>query len=160
MRADGAYVPQAMAAPPRPSGFATAALVLALIGPFTAFLGFVFGILALVQIHYSRGKLTGTTNAIAGVVLSVFSVTVLLPAFMWVLPRLEGVKQRVERATTTVNRTIETTNKISDQLKPLLEDSPDAPAAPNAQSAPKEKSSPSFEIRIPKDLLPNILPTW
>lgn len=58
--------------PPRTSGLAVASLILGILGAFviTGLLGLIFGIIALVQIGGSRGRLRGQGLAIAGTVIS------------------------------------------------------------------------------------------
>ncbi|UCC69576.1 MAG: DUF4190 domain-containing protein [Armatimonadota bacterium] len=57
---------------PRTSGLAIASLILGILGGFvvTALLGLIFGIIALVQIGRSQGRLRGQGLAIAGTVIS------------------------------------------------------------------------------------------
>ena len=57
---------------PRTSGLAVASLILGLLGGLviTALLGLIFGIIALLQIGGSRGRLRGQGIAIAGTIIS------------------------------------------------------------------------------------------
>jgi hypothetical protein len=57
---------------PRTSGLAVASLILGLLGAFviTALLGLIFGIMALLQIDRSQGRIRGQGLAIAGTVIS------------------------------------------------------------------------------------------
>ena len=75
-----AAVPQAPAGPvmrPRTSGWAIAALVLGILSPFTCMLttlpAVVAGIVALVKIGNSNGRLKGIGMAIAGIALPLSS---------------------------------------------------------------------------------------
>lgn len=79
------------------SGLAIAALVLAILSPFTCFItavpAIIMGIIALVMIPQSRGQLKGTGLAITGIVLPIVLVP-LVPCFMGVLmPALVRVRQ-------------------------------------------------------------------
>ena len=58
--------------PPRTSGLAVASLILGILGGLviTGLLGLIFGIMALVQIGRSQGRLRGQGLAIAGIVIS------------------------------------------------------------------------------------------
>jgi prepilin-type processing-associated H-X9-DG protein len=81
------------------SGLAIAALVLAVLSPFACFItaipAIILGIISLVQIEKSGGKLTGKGMAIAGIVVPV----VLLPAIIMVailMPALAQVKNQAK----------------------------------------------------------------
>jgi prepilin-type processing-associated H-X9-DG protein len=80
------------------SGLAIAALVLAILSPFTCFItaipAIIMGIIALVMIPQSRGQLKGTGLAITGIVLPVILVPLvpcLMGMFMPALARLRQV---------------------------------------------------------------------
>jgi prepilin-type processing-associated H-X9-DG protein len=79
------------------SGLAVAALVLAILSPFTCFItaipAIIMGIIALVMILQSRGQLKGIGLAITGIVLPVVLVP-LVPCLMGMLmPALARVRQ-------------------------------------------------------------------
>jgi len=80
-------LPASAPTPPRTSGLAITSLILGVLGAcgFTAIIGLILGILALVQISKSEGRLKGQGLAIAGVIVSaVFLLlmpALLLPAF-------------------------------------------------------------------------------
>ncbi len=63
---------------PHTSGMAIASLVLGILG-ITALLGLILGIVSLVQINRSRGRLRGQGLAIAGICVSAFALLVLIP---------------------------------------------------------------------------------
>ncbi len=82
---------------PKTSGLAIAALVLAILSPFTCFItaipAIIIGIVALVNIPQSRGQLKGTGLAITGIVLPV-ALLPLVPCLMGMLmPALARVRQ-------------------------------------------------------------------
>jgi len=83
---------------------AITALVLGIFSLFTVGLtalpAILVGIIALVVIHESRGRLAGTGPAIAGIVISVLS---LLLVFGMVVPTLMRVRQLATRATCGTN---------------------------------------------------------
>jgi len=70
--------------PARTSGMAIASLVLGILGMLglTALLAVVLGIVALVQISRSGGRLRGQGLAIAGICLSAFMLVAILPAML------------------------------------------------------------------------------
>ncbi len=72
--------------PPRTSRLAIASLILAALGFFslglTAIVGFFLGIVSLVQIRRSGGKLLGGAEAIAGIIIPIVFAILLYPAFM------------------------------------------------------------------------------
>lgn len=72
---------------PKTSGMAIAALVLGILSLFTCGLtmpfGIIFGIVALVQINKSSGRVGGQGMAIAGIVVSAFAVVLVLPAILF-----------------------------------------------------------------------------
>ena len=70
--------------PARTSGMAIASLVLGIFGflGVTALVAVVLGIVALVQISGSRGRLRGQGLAIAGICLSAFMLVAILPAML------------------------------------------------------------------------------
>ena len=94
----GAPAPAAPAAAARTSGMAIAALVLGVLGfvtcGITALVGLIFGIIALINIKRSNGRLSGSGLAIASICVSVVFL-LLLPLFAaLMLPALAKAKQR------------------------------------------------------------------
>jgi len=88
---------QAQMRAPKTSGLAIAALVLAILSPFTCFIAaipaIIMGIVALVMISQGRGQLKGTGLAITGIVLPVVLLP-LVPCLMGILmPALARVRQ-------------------------------------------------------------------
>ncbi len=80
---------------PRTSGMAVASLVLGILGclGITALAGLVLGIVSLIRINNSRGRLSGTGLAVAGIAVSgVFLL--MTPALM--LPALAKAKQKAQ----------------------------------------------------------------
>ena len=71
--------------PARTSGMAIASLVLGILGMLglTALIGVVLGIVALLQISGSRGRLKGQGLAIAGLCISGFMLLAVLPAMFY-----------------------------------------------------------------------------
>lgn len=69
---------------PRTSGLAIASLVLALFGGLVlpALISMILGIIALIQIAKSNGKLTGRGFAIAGIAISGLIVLIVYPVFV------------------------------------------------------------------------------
>jgi prepilin-type processing-associated H-X9-DG protein len=88
---------QAPITPPKTSSMAIAALVLAILSPFTCFISaifsIIFGIVALVKISQSKGRLKGTGLAVTGIALPVVLLP-LVPCLMGMLfPALARVRQ-------------------------------------------------------------------
>ncbi len=81
-QAVGAPAPPAAAVKPTTSGMAIASLVLGILG-ITALLGLILGIVSLVQINRSRGRLRGQGLAIAGICVSAFMLVAILPAMLF-----------------------------------------------------------------------------
>jgi prepilin-type processing-associated H-X9-DG protein len=89
-------LPPVAPAPAKTSGLAIASLILGLLGiacGFTAIVGLVLGIVALVQINKSQGRLRGQGLAIAGVIISGIFILV-MPAML--LPALAKAKARAQ----------------------------------------------------------------
>jgi type II secretory pathway pseudopilin PulG len=87
--------PVPMAAPSKMSGLAIASLVLGILGicgGFTAVLGLILGIIAIVKINNSRGTLAGHGIAIAGIIISALFMMAI--PFAMLLPVLGAAKQR------------------------------------------------------------------
>jgi len=85
-------------APPKASGLAIASLILGCLGlltcGITSLVGLVLGIIAMVRISKSQGRMGGQGLALAGTIVSaVFLLLVPLPAAM-LLPALAKAKQR------------------------------------------------------------------
>lgn len=98
--ADYSPPPLPNAAPAKMSGLAVTSLVLAVLGLFscglTALFGLALGIIALVKVKNSQGRLTGSGLAIAGIVVSAIFL-VLLPVFAaMLLPALAAAKGRAQ----------------------------------------------------------------
>lgn len=98
--------PLSDAAPVKTSGMAIASLVLGILGVFscgvTALVGLVLGIIAMVKVNGSGGKLRGFGFALAGTILSgIFLLAIPIYAAM-LLPALAAAKQKAE-AITCVN---------------------------------------------------------
>jgi len=92
---------QARYTPPKTSGMAIAALVLAILSPFTCFISaifsIIFGIVALVKISQSKGQLKGTGLAVTGIALPVVLLP-FIPCLMGILfPALARVRQTAFR---------------------------------------------------------------
>ncbi len=72
--------------PPRTSRLAIASLILAALGFFslglTAIVGFVLGIISLIQIRRSEGRLVGRDAAITGIVFSLLIPVFFYPVYM------------------------------------------------------------------------------
>jgi hypothetical protein len=88
------------AAPAKTSGMAIASLVLGILGMFTcgitALIGLIFGIIAMVKVKTSGGKLGGSGIALAGVIVSgIFLVMIPIYAAL-MLPALAAAKQRAQ----------------------------------------------------------------
>ncbi len=98
---------QAPVIPPKTSSMAIAALVLAILSPFTCFLSaipaIILGIVSLVKISQSKGRLKGTGMAVTGIALPV----VLLPFVMLLMgilfPALANTRQLALRVDCAVN---------------------------------------------------------
>ena len=100
--AEGQGAPPALSAPvveARTSGMAIASLVLGILGlcGITALVGLILGIISLVKINRSGGRLSGQGLAIAGICVSGFMLLVSVP-FMagMTLPALARAKQRAQ----------------------------------------------------------------
>jgi prepilin-type processing-associated H-X9-DG protein len=90
----------ASAAPPKMSGMAVASLVLGILGMFTcgltALVGLILGIVAMVKVKNSGGKLGGGGLALAGTIVSGIFL-VMLPLFAaMLLPALAQAKQKAQ----------------------------------------------------------------
>jgi prepilin-type processing-associated H-X9-DG protein len=87
-------------APARTSAMAVTSLVLGILGlltcGFTALFGLIFGIIALVKVKGSQGKLKGDGLALSGIIVSgVFLLMIPVFAAM-LLPALAAAKQRAQ----------------------------------------------------------------
>jgi prepilin-type processing-associated H-X9-DG protein len=97
-----AGAPPPLAVPERPartSGLAITSLVLGILGicGITALVGLVLGIVALVKINRSGGRLSGQGLAIAGICVSGFMLLVSIPFMAGLtLPALARAKQRAQ----------------------------------------------------------------
>lgn len=86
----------APAAPPKTSGMAIASLVCGVLG-CTAIVGVVLGIVALLRINRSQGRLGGQGIAIAGLCVSGFMLIFAIPVFAGLtLPALAKAKGRAQ----------------------------------------------------------------
>jgi prepilin-type processing-associated H-X9-DG protein len=90
--------PQAATAPPKTSGMAVTSLVLGCLGLLTcgvtALVGLVLGIIALVRINKSEGRLGGQNLALAGTIVSA-ALLLLVPIFAaMTLPALAKAKAK------------------------------------------------------------------
>jgi NADH:ubiquinone oxidoreductase subunit K len=78
------------------SGLAIASFVLGLAGPFTngvcALIGLPLGIVALVQINRSQGKLDGKGFAIAGIVISAVMIAVCVVMIIMCIPVIRAIQ--------------------------------------------------------------------
>jgi hypothetical protein len=88
------------AAPPKTSGMAVTSLVLGILGAFTcgitALFGLIFGIIALVKVQKSGGRLKGFGLALAGTIVSgIFLFMIPIFAAM-LLPALAAAKQKAQ----------------------------------------------------------------
>jgi hypothetical protein len=86
--------PAAAAAPPsKTSGFAIASFVCGLLGclGITAIAGLILGIVALIKINTSQGRLKGNAFAIMGLCFSAFMLVAALPAFSKARQRAQSV---------------------------------------------------------------------
>ncbi|HEY0457202.1 MAG TPA: DUF4190 domain-containing protein [Verrucomicrobiae bacterium] len=86
---------------PRTSGMAISSLVLGICGLFTcgitALIGVILGIVSLVKINKSNGRLSGRGMAIAGICCSAFFLTIGLPfSAAMLLPALAKAKARAQ----------------------------------------------------------------
>jgi hypothetical protein len=96
----GAPPPLPTAAPAKTSGMAIASLVLGILGVFTcgvtALIGLILGIIAMVKVKNSGGKLGGNGIALAGTIVSgIFLLMIPIYAAM-MLPALAAAKQRAQ----------------------------------------------------------------
>ena len=87
-------------APVQTSGLAIASLVLALFFfvPFAPLLGLVFGIIALSQISYSNGRLTGKGLAVAGVAIGGLVTLIMCMMVVWLSMSLLALPSPRHRA--------------------------------------------------------------
>ena len=97
-------------APARTSGMAIASLVLGILGLFTcgltALFGLIFGIIALVKVKGSQGKLSGNGLALAGIIVSAIFL-MMLPIFAAMfLPALAAAKERAQTINCVSNEKI------------------------------------------------------
>ena len=99
----------AVPARPKTSGHAVASLILGIVGPCTAGLasiaGLILGIVGLSKIKKSAGAIRGEGLAIAGIILSALGVLMLALSPILVailLPAIAGVRGKV-RALTSMN---------------------------------------------------------
>jgi len=84
---------------PRTSGLAITSLVLGALGfcGITGLIGLVLGIIALVSINKSQGKISGKGFAIAGICVSAFMLLLAIPIMAGLfLPALAKAKQKAE----------------------------------------------------------------
>lgn len=91
--------PPVAGALPQTSGLAIASLVLGLLGfcGVTALVGLILGIVALVKINRSQGRLTGNGFAIGGICASGFMLLFALPIFAaLLLPALARARERAQ----------------------------------------------------------------
>jgi prepilin-type processing-associated H-X9-DG protein len=93
--------------PAKTSGMAIAALVLAILSPFTCFISaifsIIFGIVALVKISQSKGQLKGIGLAVTGIALPVV-ILPFIPCLMGILfPALARTRQLALRTHCAVN---------------------------------------------------------
>lgn len=102
-RAAAAAVPPALAAgmaPAKTSGLAITSLVLGILGLFscgiTALVGLVLGIVALVKIKNSQGRLSGNGLAIAGIAVSALFLLMLPIYAALMLPALAKAKEKAQ----------------------------------------------------------------
>jgi hypothetical protein len=89
--------------PPKTSGLAVAALVLAILAPFTCLLtlipALVCGIMALTGINKSAGRLKGKGLAVAGITVSAVALPIVMALLMAILmPALNAAKERAQQA--------------------------------------------------------------
>jgi len=91
--------------PPRTSGLAVASLILGILGGLvvTALLGLLFGIIALVQIGGSRGRLRGQGIAIAGTVISGLALLCIPILAAMVFPVFSRARSSAHKATCLSN---------------------------------------------------------
>jgi prepilin-type processing-associated H-X9-DG protein len=92
--------PPLPAAAPKTSGLAVTSLVLGVLGVFTcgltALFGLILGIIAMVKVKNSGGKLSGNGLALAGVIVSAVFLF-LIPIFAaMLLPALAAAKQKAQ----------------------------------------------------------------
>jgi prepilin-type processing-associated H-X9-DG protein len=98
----GAVLPQPLTAaqtPAKTSGLAITSLVLGILGlcGITALVGLILGIVALVKINRSGGRLSGQGLAIAGICVSAFMLLVSIPmTAAMVLPALARAKSKAQ----------------------------------------------------------------
>jgi prepilin-type processing-associated H-X9-DG protein len=88
------------------SGLAIAALVLGILGPFTCItipLAIIFGIVALVKIGNSAGRLKGTGLAVAGIVTPIVLIPFVALLMGILMPALAQVKVYAERTVCLTN---------------------------------------------------------
>jgi Domain of unknown function (DUF4190)/GYF domain 2 len=92
------------ATPAKTSGMAITSLVLAILGLFscgiTAVLGLIFGIIALIKVRNSGGRLNGFGFALTAIILSVI-ILLIMPAML--LPALARAKLKAQAITCLYN---------------------------------------------------------
>lgn len=103
----GGPLPPAPAVTARTSGWAVAALVLGILSPFTCMLtalpAIVLGIVALVKISGSGGRLAGTALAIVGMVAPVVLLPIMAILMGILMPALARTRQLAFRMTCGTN---------------------------------------------------------
>jgi len=161
-------------APPRLSGLAVASLVLGLLGIVTAGLaaipGLILGIIALIKINKSKGRLEGTGVAIAGTAVSgTFLLLIPIMAAM-LLPALAKAKAKAQSIHCMSNvkqlnlaiimyaddhqGQFPSADKWCDLVKPYLGGSD---AAFRCGSAPNDRCSYAFNAALAGLKLPDVL---
>jgi prepilin-type processing-associated H-X9-DG protein len=101
-RAPGTAAPTS---PRKTSGMAIASLICGVLGCFgiTAIVGLVLGIIALLKINRSEGRLGGFGIAVAGICVSGFMLISVVPAAGMLLPALAKAKARAQTVSCTSN---------------------------------------------------------
>ena len=99
--ASGAAAPSSPpATPPKTSGMAITSLVLGILGLFTcgvtSLVGLVLGIIALVKVNRSGGRLTGSGLAIAGICVSALFLLMVPMYAAMLLPALSKAKSKAQ----------------------------------------------------------------
>jgi hypothetical protein len=100
MSAESSPPPLTAVAPAKTSGMAVTSLVLGILGMFTcgltALFGLIFGIIAIIKVNSSGGKLKGFGLALAGTIISGFFL-LMIPLFAaMLLPALAAAKQKAQ----------------------------------------------------------------